>query len=89
MGVAACNEGASNQLVHADERSFHPESYVAIFSWVAVQGRENLGERMKARVARAREEEKHISRPFREINRRKVDEHRARGYRGRPFQFQG
>jgi len=34
-------------------------------------------------------EGKHIGRPFREINWRKVDEYQARGYRGRPFRFQG
>jgi DNA invertase Pin-like site-specific DNA recombinase len=52
---------------------------LAIFSWVAEQERENLSERTKAGVARARNEGKHIGRPFREINWRKVDEYCARG----------
>ena len=52
---------------------------LAIFSWVAERERENLSERTKAGVARARNERKHIGRPFREINWRKVDEYRANG----------
>jgi len=39
---------------------------------------ENLSGRTKAGVARARDEGNNIGRPFREINGRKVDEHRAR-----------
>jgi DNA invertase Pin-like site-specific DNA recombinase len=39
----------------------------------------NLSEQTKAGVARARNEGKHIGRPFQEINWRKVDEYRARG----------
>ncbi|MGB8310529.1 MAG: recombinase family protein [Halobacteriota archaeon] len=52
---------------------------LAIFSWVAERERENLSERTKAGVARARDEGKHIGRPFRDINWRKVDEYRAKG----------
>ncbi len=52
---------------------------LAIFSWVAERERENLSERTKAGVARARSEGKHIGRPFREINWRKVDEYRGKG----------
>jgi len=52
---------------------------LAIFSWVAERERENLSERTKAGVARARDEGKHIGKPFREINWRKVDEYRAKG----------
>jgi DNA invertase Pin-like site-specific DNA recombinase len=52
---------------------------LAIFSWVAERERENLSERTKAGVARARSEGKHIGRPFRDINWRKVDEYRKKG----------
>ena len=51
----------------------------AIFSWVAERERENLNERTKAGVARARNEGKHIGRPFREINWKRVDEYREKG----------
>ncbi len=45
---------------------------------------------MKAGVARARDEGKHIDQPFREINWRKVGVYWAKGgYRGRPFRFRG
>jgi DNA invertase Pin-like site-specific DNA recombinase len=52
---------------------------LAIFSWVAERERENLSERTKAGVARARNEGKHIGRPFREINLKQVEEYLARG----------
>ena len=52
---------------------------LAIFSWVAGRERENLSERTRAGVARARNEGKHVGRPFREINWRKVDEYRDKG----------
>jgi DNA invertase Pin-like site-specific DNA recombinase len=52
---------------------------LAIFSWVAERERENLSERTKAGVSRARKEEKHIGRPFREINWKRVEEYRERG----------
>ncbi len=52
---------------------------LAIFSWVAERERENLRERTKAGVARARSEGKHVGRPFREINWRKVEELREKG----------
>ncbi len=52
---------------------------LAIFSWVAERERENLSERTKAGVSRARSEGKHVGRPFREINWRKVEELRAEG----------
>lgn len=52
---------------------------LAIFSWVAERERGNLSERTKAGVARARGEGKHIGRPFRDINWRKVDEYREKG----------
>ncbi len=52
---------------------------LAIFSWVAEREHENLRERTKAGVARARGEGKHVGRPFREINWRKVEELRAKG----------
>jgi DNA invertase Pin-like site-specific DNA recombinase len=41
---------------------------LAIFSWIAERERENLSEQTRAEVARARNEGKHIGRPFREIN---------------------
>ncbi len=46
---------------------------------VAERERENLSERTKAGVARAREEGKHIGHPFREGNWRKVEEYRETG----------
>jgi len=52
---------------------------IAIFSWAAEQERESLRERTKAGVARAREEGKHIGRPFKEISWRKVEEYREKG----------
>ncbi len=52
---------------------------LAIFRWVAERERENLSERTKAGVSRARGEGKHIGRPFREINWRKVEELREKG----------
>jgi len=52
---------------------------LAIFSWIAEWERENLSEPTKAGLAQARDEGKHIGRPFREINWRKVDEYRAKG----------
>jgi len=52
---------------------------LAIFSWVAERERENLSERTKAGVARARGEGKHIGHPFRDINWRKVEEYREKG----------
>ncbi|MDD1721472.1 MAG: recombinase family protein [Euryarchaeota archaeon] len=52
---------------------------LAIFSWVAERERENLSERTKAGVFRARGEGKHIGRPFKEINWRKVDDYRQKG----------
>jgi DNA invertase Pin-like site-specific DNA recombinase len=52
---------------------------LAIFSWVAERERENLSGRTKAGVTRARDEGKHIGRPFRKIDWRKVDEYRAKG----------
>jgi len=52
---------------------------LAIFSWVAERERENLSERTKAGVARARSEGKHLGRPFRDINWRRVDELRDEG----------
>ena len=52
---------------------------LAIFSWVAGRERENLSERTKTGVARARGEGKHIGHPFREINCRKVEEYREKG----------
>lgn len=50
----------------------------AILSWVAERERENLIDRTKAGVERARSEGKHIGRPFRKIDWRKVDEFRAK-----------
>jgi putative DNA-invertase from lambdoid prophage Rac len=57
----------------------HSKSHGGNLLVVAERERENLSERMKAGVARARKEGKHIGRPFREINWRKVDEYRAKG----------
>jgi len=52
---------------------------LAIFSWVAERERENLSERTKAEVARARNQGKHIGRPFREINWKPVKEYQEEG----------
>ncbi len=52
---------------------------LAIFSLVAEREHENLSERTKAGVARARNEGKHIGRPFREISWKRVNECRAKG----------
>ena len=52
---------------------------LAIFSWVAERERKNLSGPTRAGVAQAHNEGKHIGRPYREINWRKVDEYLARG----------
>ena len=46
---------------------------MSIFSWVAERERENLIERTKAGIERAREEGKQIGRPIREINWKEFD----------------
>ena len=56
---------------------------------VAERELENMSERTKAGVARARIEGKLIGQPFREINWREVDEYRARELSWSAFRFQG
>jgi len=51
---------------------------VAIFSWVAEREREVLIERTKLGQARARFEGKHIGRPVRKVDWKKVDEMRGK-----------
>ncbi len=52
------------------------ELMLSIFSWAAQRERENLIERTKAGIARAKSEGKHCGRPFREINWKKYEEYR-------------
>jgi len=62
---------------------------LAIFSWVAELERENLSERMKAEVSRARNEGKHIDGPFVISTGERYTNTGQRSYRGRSFRFKG
>jgi len=77
-GVIVWSLSSKEEWTQTTDRSIR-NLMLAIFSWVAERERENLSERTKAGVARAREEGKHIGHPFREINWRKVEEYRKRG----------
>ena len=52
---------------------------LSIFSWVADRERENLIERTKLGLARAKAEGKRMGRPEREIPKKKIEELRAKG----------
>jgi len=87
-GIIVWSLSAKEAWTQTTDRSIR-NLMLAIFSWVAERERENLSERTKAGVARARHEGKHIGRPFREINWRKVANTGQRGYHGQLFRFQG
>ena len=52
---------------------------LSILAWVAERERDNLRERTKAGLQRAKEEGKHLGRPYRDINIKKVREYREKG----------
>ncbi len=77
-GVIVWSLSAKEAWTQTTDRSIR-NLMLAIFSWVAERERENLSERTKAGVARARNEGKRIGRLYRKINWRKVDKYRAKG----------
>jgi putative DNA-invertase from lambdoid prophage Rac len=53
--------------------------YTAMFSWFADIERRNISERTKVGISRAREEGKHIGRPYKEPDRKAYEKHKAAG----------
>lgn len=72
IGIMVLSISPKESWLSVTDKSIR-ELIMSIFAWVAERERENLVERTKAGIARAREEGKQIGRPERQINWKEFD----------------
>ena len=78
QGITVISVSPKEGWLSVEDKSIR-QLIMAIFAWVAERERENLIERTKAGIDRARSEGKHIGRPLKKIDWKEYKKWRAKG----------